>query len=136
VFAGPFIGIGLLFVMSVVLQRATRMFGGHATRRNLWAALSYATMPMAFSLVFIVPLQLAIFGLVFFGTNPPPSFVRPTEYYLLLGLKGAAVLWTLFLMVQATMSANGFERNRILHVVFAVAGLCIIGVVILYFIRV
>jgi hypothetical protein len=135
VVGGPLIGVGLLFVLSFLLQYATKMFGGHATRRNLWAGLSYATMPMVFSLVFIIPLELAIFGLVFFGTNPPPDFVRPTEYYLLLGLKGAAALWTIYLMVQATMSANGFGRNRILHVVFSVGGLCIMGAVVLYLVR-
>jgi hypothetical protein len=80
-------------------------------------------MPMVFALVFVAPLQLAIFGVDFFGTNPPPDFIKPIEYYILLVLKGAAAAWTVYLMIEATMTANAFERKKIILVSLGIVSL-------------
>jgi hypothetical protein len=126
---GPLVGIIVVFLSSAVLQQATRMLGGRATRRNLFAALAYATSPMVIALVVVIPLQLAVFGKEFFGTNPPPSLIRPTEYFLLLALKTLAACWTVYLVIEAAMAGNAFERKRFVPVAFIVFGIIGLGIV-------
>jgi hypothetical protein len=126
---GPIAGMIVVFVVSVALQQTTRVLGGHAARKNLFAAIAYATSPMVIALVVVIPLQLAVFGKEFFGTNPPPSLVRPTEYYLLLALKALAACWTVYLVIEAAMAGNAFERKRFVPVAFIVFGIIGLGIV-------
>lgn len=125
--AGPFLGMLSVVVLSVLLQRVTRLIGGTATLRNLFAATAYALFPFVVVLVFVVPVEIAIFGLDFFGANPPPMVIKPVEYTTLLVLKAVAALYALFLLVEATMAANGFAGVRRLPVlvsVVAIVGAC------------
>lgn len=120
---GPFIGMGLLSVGAFIVKFLTRPIGGIATTRNMWAALSYATMPMVIALVFLAPVELAIFGKYFFGVNPPPSVIKPTEYSVILGLKGAVFLHWFFLSVVGVMAANAFKKGKALPVALILLGL-------------
>jgi hypothetical protein len=124
---GPIVGMIVVFVTSVMLQQTTRLLGGHAARKNLFAAIAYATSPMVIALAFIIPIQFAVFGKEFFGTNPPPSLVRPTEYTLLVGLKILVACWTCYLMIEATMAGNGFTRKFFVPVAIIVLGLTALG---------
>jgi hypothetical protein len=128
---GPIAGVLVVFIVSVALQQTTRVLGGHAARKNLFAAIAYATSPMVLALAFVIPIQLAIFGKEFFGSNPPPSLIRPTEYSLLLALKTLAACWSVYLVIEATMAGNGFERKRFVPValiVIGVIGLSALGI--------
>jgi hypothetical protein len=125
--AGPFIGMLSVVVLSALLQQITKLIGGTATLRNLFAATAYAFSPFVAALVFVVPVEIAIFGLDFFGANPPPMVIKPVEYTALLILKAVAALYALSLLVEATMAANGFagvRRLPVLMSVVAVVGVC------------
>jgi hypothetical protein len=125
---GPLIGVVTVLAVSILMRGITRAMGGRASRRNLFAAVAYATMPMGLSLVFIIPLEIAIFGMDFFGTNPPPMLIRPVEYVLLLGLKAVAALYGLYLLILGTMAANAFEKSKFVPVslsIVGVLGLCL-----------
>jgi hypothetical protein len=133
---GPVLGIAVVWVLSVVLLRASRLLKGNGTRRNLYAVIAYASMPMVLVLVFIVPLQTAVFGIDFFGTNPPPMIIRPIEYTVLLCIKGLAALWTFALIVKGTIAANAFDKSKVVPVAaFVVLALAAIGYA-LHFMRV
>jgi hypothetical protein len=128
VLAGPPAGLVTVLVVSLLLQRLTRLFGGHATLRNLYATTAFALFPFVAVLVFVVPLEIGIFGLDFFGTNPPPMVIKPVEYSILLALKAIAALYAVFLLIEGTMAANAFagvKRLPVLLSVIAVVGVCI-----------
>lgn len=133
---GPVLGIFVLFAASVILLVITNALGGKASRRNLFAALAYATMPIVFSLMFIVPLEIAIFGIDFFGSNPPPMIVKPVEYSLLLVLKAVAAFYALCLMVEGTMAANAFERKKLLPVAIGTVSIVVVGVLAVQYVKV
>ncbi len=125
--AGPIVGIASVIVLSFLLQQATKLFGGRATLRSLFAATAYALFPFVAVLVFLVPLEIAIFGMDFFGANPPPMLIKPVEYAALLIMKAIAAMYALFLLVEATMAANAFAGVRRLPVllsVLAIVGVC------------
>ncbi len=125
---GPILGVVAIGIGSIVFRGVSRIWGGKATRRNMFAALAYAFVPLSLGLVFVIPLQFAIFGMDFFGTNPPPGIIKPVEYYLLLGLKSVLWIWMAYLLVEATMAANAFDSKRLLPVAACVLG--IVGVLV------
>lgn len=128
--AGPLLGVLSLWAGAFLLRMLTKPLGGIATMRNMLAALSYATMPMVLALVFLVPIELAIFGRDFFGVNPPPSIVKPTEYFTILVLKGIVFSYWFVLTVWGVMAANAFGKEKAIPVtllVFGVGAMLAIG---------
>ena len=72
----------------------------------------YASVPIVYSLVLVFPIEIAIFGPYFFSDNPPPLVIDPVAYIVLLGFDGAAVLWSLALLIEGTVVVNGFSRVK------------------------
>jgi len=112
VLAGPPAGILLVLILSLVVHRTGRLLGGRGTFRNVRAVVTYAAVPVVYSLVLVFPAEIALFGTYFFSNNPPPLVINPVAYVVLLALDGAAVLWSLALLVEATGVVNGFGRWR------------------------
>jgi hypothetical protein len=73
---------------------------------------SYAGAAIVYSLVFVFPIEIAIFGMYFFANNPPPLVISPVIYLLLLGMSGASFLWSLALLVEGTIVAHQLSRGR------------------------
>jgi len=109
---GPFAGILFTYLFSVIVHRAGRLLGGTGTYRNVRAATVYASVPIVYSLVLVFPIEIAIFGPYFFSDNPPPLVIDPVAYIVLLGFDGAAVLWSLALLIEGTVVVNGFSRGK------------------------
>lgn len=112
VILGPFAGILTTFVFSLLVHRVGRMLGGRGSFRNVRAATVYASVPIVYSLVLVFPIEIAIFGSYFFSDNPPPLVINPAAYIVLLGFDGAAVLWSLLLLIEGTVVVNGFTRGK------------------------
>ena len=134
VLLGPPLGILFVLVMAGVLRLSTKLLGGRASQKNMFAALAYALLPMVLSLVFLVPLEIAIFGADFFGTNPPPMVIKPVEYSILLGLKALAWLYAVFLLVGATLAASGLQPRKSVPVAAIVLMLLGAGVAAVHFV--
>jgi hypothetical protein len=109
---GPVIGILCVLLCSLVLATFARLLRGKATVRNTFAVIAYSTVPIVFSLVFILPVEVAVFGLSFFDNNPSPLVLKPVEYVILIGLDTMATIWSWFLLVEGIVVANGFTRLR------------------------
>lgn len=133
--AGPIIGIAFVWGFSLLITRLARIVEGKGTRRNCFAAVAYATFPMTFVLVFVIPIQIAVFGIDFFGSNPPPMVVKPLEYVLLLGIKSFAALWTVVLLVYGIMAVHAFDKKRLLPVTGFVVGLLVAFLVAARYVR-
>jgi len=100
-----------------------RMLGGSPSLRNMIAVVAYAGMPVVLALVFVVPVEIAVFGRYFFDNNPPPLVISPVIYVVLIGLHGAAWFWSWLLLVEGTVVAGTLGRLK-----SALAGLAIAGV--------
>ncbi|HUI08810.1 MAG TPA: YIP1 family protein [Bacteroidota bacterium] len=120
ILAGPPLGIVLVLLLSVLVHRLGRLLGGRGTYRNVRAVVAYAAVPVVYSLVIVFPVEIALFGTYFFSNNPPPLVINPAAYVVLLGMDGAALLWSLALLVEATVVVNGFGRGKALIVASAV----------------
>ncbi len=109
---GPFVGVVIFGTGSIVIHQLGVRFGGRGTLRNSFAALAYSLTPILFSLVFIFPVEVAVFGLGFFGTNPGPMIIGPGSYIILMGLDGLAFVWSLFLLVEGITVVHSLSRVR------------------------
>lgn len=119
---GPFVGILLTLLLALALVAMGRGPGGRLSLKNAFAVIAYASVPIACSLVFVFPAEVALFGVYFFGNNPPPAVINPVAYFILVGLDAAAVLWSFLLLVQAMRVGVGVSLWRAATTVCGVAG--------------
>jgi hypothetical protein len=109
---GPFAGVLFTFLFSLLVHRVGRLLGGTGSYRNVRAATVYASVPIVYSLVLVFPIEIAVFGPYFFSDNPPPLVINPVAYIMLLGFDGAAMLWSLVLLIEGAVVVNGFRRGK------------------------
>jgi hypothetical protein len=110
------LGIVFVLLLSVVVTSAVRLLGGRASLRDCGAVVAYAGTPIVLSLVAVLPLEIAIFGIDFFGTNPPPVVISPSAYIGLLGFDALATLWTVLLLYKGVSVMSGFGKAKSLAV--------------------
>jgi len=122
--AGALLGIplGVAFVLLVgaVVSNAIRLLGGKGSQKNSRAVVAYAGMPVVLSLVAIFPLEVAIFGIDFFGTNPPPLVIDPFAYVGLLAFDALAALWSVLLLYKGVNVLSGFGNVKTFAVTLVV----------------
>jgi hypothetical protein len=109
-------GITIVFVSGVVVSTAVRVFGGKASLKDSRAIVAYAGIPVVLSLVAVFPLEIAIFGIDLFGTNPPPLVINPLAYIGLLGFDALATLWSILLLYKGVTVLSGFNMVKSLLV--------------------
>jgi hypothetical protein len=112
--AGPLAGLLFVFLFSLIMVWLGKVLGGKAVRRNMFAVVAYASFPIVLTLVFVFPIEVAIFGAYLFDNNPPPLVINPAAYVTLLGLDALGVLWSWLLVVEGAIVAHGFTRGRAL----------------------
>lgn len=105
---GPFAGVLFSLVLSLALLSSARLFGGRTKLRNMFAVVSYAYVPVIFSLAIVFPIEIAVFGLDFFGANPSPMVISPIVYSALLGFDVLATVWSYLLLVEGISVLKGF----------------------------
>ena len=129
ILAGPVAGVLCVLTGAAVLQIVTKLLGGNATLRNLFAVVSYASVPLIFALIFVYPIKIAIFGLYLFDQNPSPMIINPGLYLALLAFDLTAVIWSISLLLRGVGVAAGLRRSRsivgtaILLLIVLVAGI-------------
>jgi Yip1 domain len=109
----PF-GITIVVLLSLVLILQINILKGKAGFKNAVAVVAYAGIPVVLSLVFVFPLEIAVFGIDFFGNNPPPNVLNPLVYMALLGFDGLAIGWSFVLLYHGIGVLSGFARVRAL----------------------
>jgi hypothetical protein len=98
--------LGLGTLVSVTLGRK---IGGAARGWDTFAVLAYSTVPIAASLFFVFPIQVGIFGVYLFGTNPPPMLIHPAIYTILLLIDGCLMIWSLILLAFGLSVVSEFS---------------------------
>jgi len=107
---GPLLGIFCLLTVVTIALWLGRKMGGGATFRNLLALTAYSTVPIALSLIFVLPVDVAVFGSSFFGASPTPWELKPMIYGILLTLHAGMMVWTFGLFVASSVVAHGLPR--------------------------
>jgi hypothetical protein len=108
--AGPVLGVILFFALSRLLTAASRVTGRKITGRNAFALFAYAASPVVLSLVLVFPIEIAVFGVYLFDSNPPPIVLNPLAFIILAGLDVIAGVWSLVLLGIGIRVMGGCSR--------------------------
>ncbi len=127
VLASPVVGLFLMSATALaVWQWNVRVWRVRIPFRSTAAFIAYALIPVVISVVFILPIELAVFGPYLFSDNPTPQFYKPAVFYLLTGLDALALIWTLFLYHKGFSSVYGLSLwKNLIPILLVGAGLWI-----------
>ena len=131
---GPPLGLAFTALFSMMMLKLSGAMGGKMTLKNAFAIASYSSVPLVVSLVFVVPVEVAVFGIYFFSNNPPPIILRPVIYVCLVGLGVVAFGWSWLLLIEGTIVGNGFTRSKAFLLTIIAVGLTGVAALILFFV--
>lgn len=103
---GLVLGNPMTTILGLITQVVLRLGGKVLSLRNCRAILTYAGMPVVFSLVIVFPVEIAVFGSYFFDKNPSPMVINPPIYIALIGLDALAALWSVALLAVGIRAAS------------------------------
>jgi hypothetical protein len=102
-------GIPLFYLLCGVMHGAAKVLKGKASFKVTYGIVGWSLVPVMFSVVFILPLELSSLGLIFFSSNPTAHEVKPVVTSVLVGLDGLFVLWTVILGAYGMAVAHRFR---------------------------
>jgi hypothetical protein len=102
---GPLLGIISFIFTSALGLWVGRRLGGDGSFRNVIALTSYASLPVVLSLVFVLPVEIGIFGLSLFGVPPSQWELKPVISLVLLVVQCGVLLWFAILLTVAVTVA-------------------------------
>ncbi|MCK9410587.1 MAG: YIP1 family protein [Bacteroidetes bacterium] len=106
---GAVIALPLFFVLCGVMHGVAKAAKGKATFRETYGVVGWSLMPIMFSVVFVLPLELSTLGLLLFSTNPSALEVKPIVTMVFMGLDGALLLWSVMLSATGISIAHRFR---------------------------
>lgn len=109
-FFGGLAAVPLVFLWTGLNHLLAKTVGGKGAFRDSYGVSGWALVPVMFTAVFVLPLELATLGLHLFSTNPTAYQLKPEVTLVLLGLDAAAVVWTLILNAVGLSAAHRFPR--------------------------
>lgn len=124
--AGVLAGLILGPLLSLVVHLASRGFGSTQKFRNTNALVAYAFVPIALSLVLVLPIELLTFGMYLFTSNPHPYVIKPVSFVILAGFDVIMSLWSITLVVLGERIVHSFSAARAIQAV-GVALLIVVG---------
>lgn len=115
---GPLLGLVLFpvgtLLMRLFLRRVSRI---ELQYRDLAAFIAFGLSPLMWASVIVLPLQLGLFGLTLFSTNPPGWLVQPVPFWMLASLDVVALLWSVLLLPRSlTVYGMSYGRAILIYV--------------------
>lgn len=120
-FLGIALSIPLLFSTVTLLHVGGLLVGGKGRFKETYAVVGWSLVPVMFSVVLILPLELATLGLLLFSTNPSAYQVKPVVTAVLVGLDGLCAVWSLLLATIGFSMAHRLQRVKSFIVIIIVA---------------
>ena len=121
---GYVLGVGIALpvggLMAVTAHFLLKLFGGRGVMKNTYAVFGWSLIPIMFSVLIILPIELASMGLRLFSTNPSPMDIKPVVYIVLMFFDAFAVLWSINLARVGLSIAHNVSAWKTLEVVISV----------------
>jgi hypothetical protein len=104
---GPFAGVIALLSLSWLLFLVSKyIFRKSGKFRNLLSVTAYSSSPVVISVIFVLPVELIVFGLYLFTNNPSAQVLKPLPFYVLITLDGVVALYSMVLFTLGIKVAN------------------------------
>jgi hypothetical protein len=120
---GVCIGIPIFLLLTSAVYGAAMLFRGKGSFLDTYGVIGWSLVPVMFSVVFILPLELGTLGLILFSTNPSAVEVKPLVTFVLKGMDVLTVVWSLLLAAKGISMVHriGFLISLIISVSAAAA---------------
>lgn len=92
---------GIFILYSLITKFVLQVFSIKSRFLDNLAVFTYSQVPLLFSLFFIFPVQLGVFGMHWIIGNPEPIMLKNTIAYMLYGLDGLFLIWGLINIIFA-----------------------------------
>ncbi|MDP2364780.1 MAG: hypothetical protein Q8M94_13565 [Ignavibacteria bacterium] len=89
-------------LLTVTQTKVYKKKGIHLRFKDIYATNIYAFIPYIFGLIFIFPVELTVLGGNIFSNNPYSFQIKPTVSYILFGIEGIVLIWSLILVYKGT----------------------------------
>jgi len=96
---GPPIGIFIATVFSLILAIVLRSYRVSFSFKNAFAIVSYSLIPIVFTVILVLPIELLTFGRFTFTASPTPLTLKPLSAVLLFALDTVCTLWSFTLAI-------------------------------------
>jgi hypothetical protein len=80
---GILLGIIISTVISLVIKFLLLFSEEKISLKSIFAVFAYSVFPIAFSVFFLLPALLSVFGIYYFTESPKPETLKPIPFYIL-----------------------------------------------------
>lgn len=94
--------------------------------RDIYALNVYSNIPNFFAVLFLLPIELVIFGDYIFSNNPTPFQMKPLFAYVLAAVEVGLIIWSILLNIKSfTVLTNNKLTGMITGLInlFLISGL-------------
>jgi hypothetical protein len=105
-------GIPLFLMIAGLSHGLVKLIGGNGSWRNTYAMVGWGMFPFTIATTLLLPIELAVFGLLLFSNNPHPFEVKPVVYAVLIGMDGLLTLWSLAIGAKGLTVAHGVSLTK------------------------
>jgi hypothetical protein len=96
---GPAVGIFISTVFSLILAIVLRSYRISFSFNNVFTIVSYSLIPIVFTVILVLPIELLTFGRFTFTASPTPFTLKPLSAVLLFALDIVCTLWSFALAI-------------------------------------
>ncbi len=126
---GPAVGMTVVLCFTMLVKAMAATQGSAVSVKNAFAIYSYALVPVVLSVLFLLPVEVIVFGRYFFFLHPTPYSLRPVAYVTLVGLDTLCALWTLYLLWAGTKVLLDLTWRRALIIFIVPLLLLVAGII-------
>jgi len=116
--------IFILVVTLILIKLITTTFniGKKRTRfKDNLALTVYSFTPTVLAVIFLLPIEYAIFGINWFDYNPSPIIIKETTAYIFLIIELLMIVWSLFLLGRSFLIQTNSNAKAVASLVFLIA---------------
>lgn len=104
----------LLTLFAFIVRFFLKTASIHTRFRDGYTVLAYSQMPHIFSLIFVFPVEMVLFGAYLFTAEPSPFMIKPGPAWILSGIEVILFIWTVVLSAIAYYTQTGLKLLSIL----------------------
>jgi len=113
--------LGVTTIFIILYSSLITKLNGNLEIRNRFrdnlSVLIYSLTPYVIGIVFLIIIELAVFGGYLFSVNPTPFIVKGFIAYMFLGAEILLILWTMFLTFVAIKVQTNSILSSILYTI-------------------
>lgn len=105
--SGVLFGVIFIVLISLVIKFFLLFSAEKINLKSIFAVFAYSVFPIAFSVFFLLPALLSVFGIYYFTESPKPQNLKPTPFYVLSAFNVGLKIYSFILLSIALRHITG-----------------------------